>query len=225
MTVSVIIRNQKSSGPYDHALRNRVENNWHILPERVGAFFEKDQQQLVREIYLNLHSEEFRNQAWDQFINDNKNKKAKTPDEIFGTASVALFASPNLDKVEFVFTGRHCTRRSDGNAQKGTAFGGPIFYGHSAQGFYEKPDHPGNVFWFQAERANGLFKMLDGKQQEAALLERQSGRGRNTNCGIERGGEQRIRRFAVLRNDERSALGIAECGGRFAQTFSRRGSS
>src|SRR6266513_772333 len=60
--------------------------------------------------------------------------------------------------------------RSDGNAVQGAAFGGPIFYGHAAKSFNEPADHPGNVYWYQARRANEVFKMLDGKQREMALL-------------------------------------------------------
>lgn len=68
-------------------------------------------------------------------------------------------------------TGRHCTRRIDGDSVDGKAFGGPIFYGHAADGFYEGPNHPGNAYWYQAKRANGVFEMLDGKQREQALLD------------------------------------------------------
>jgi hypothetical protein len=50
------------------------------------------------------------------------------------------------------------------------AFGGPIFYGHAASGFNEKPGHPGNVYWEQALAANKVFEMLDGKQREKALV-------------------------------------------------------
>ena len=50
------------------------------------------------------------------------------------------------------------------------AFGGPIFYGHAAKGFYEKPGHEGNAYWFQAKRANEVFQALDGRQRELALL-------------------------------------------------------
>ena len=55
------------------------------------------------------------------------------------------------------------------NSLEGAAFGGPIFYGHAAQGFNEPADHPGNAYWFQAKRANEVFAMLDGKQREQAL--------------------------------------------------------
>jgi len=53
---------------------------------------------------------------------------------------------------------------------EGVAFGGPIFYGHASQSFNEKADHPKNVYWYQAQRANEVFKALDGKQRKIALL-------------------------------------------------------
>ena len=67
-------------------------------------------------------------------------------------------------------TGRHMTVRGDGNSIEHMAFGGPIFYGHAASGFNEKAGHPGNVCWPQALAANKVFKMLDGKQREKALV-------------------------------------------------------
>ena len=98
-----------------------------------------------------------------------------------GKSSIALFGQPGTGKFEFVLTGRHCTRRCDGDSVEGAAFGGPIFYGHAAQGFNEKPDHPGNAYWFQAKRANELFQALDGKQRQLALLgDPREERGRET---------------------------------------------
>jgi hypothetical protein len=68
-------------------------------------------------------------------------------------------------------TGRHMTIRCDGNSAEHVAFGGPIFYGHAADGqFNEAANHPNNVFWPQAQAANKLYQMLDGKQQKQALL-------------------------------------------------------
>ena len=68
-----------------------------------------------------------------------------------------------------MLTGRHCTSRCDGDSVSGAAFGGPIFYGHEGEQFYEAPDHPSNVYWFQAKQANEVFQALDAKQREAAL--------------------------------------------------------
>ena len=149
--------------PFDHALRSKVDNNWHITDKTVAGFFNPDQQAMVREIFLGLHSPEYADKVFKQVEHDSGK-------EGFGASSVALFGEPGTGKFEFVLTGRHCTRRCDGDSVAGTAFGGPIFYGHAAGGFNEKPDHPGNAYWFQAVRANEVFQMLDGRQRKLALL-------------------------------------------------------
>ena len=61
-----------------------------------------------------------------------------------------------------MLTGRHDTLRADGNSVEGAAFGGPIFYGHAADGhFNEDPKHTSNVWWYQGEQANEIFETLD----------------------------------------------------------------
>jgi hypothetical protein len=149
---------------WNHPRRLMVDNNWHITPQKIRDVLKADQQELVREIFDKLHSDEYKSEVWRQFDQDNKG------DGGFGSASIAIFGEPGTNQFEFVLTGRHCTRRCDGDSEKGAAFGGPIFYGHAAQGFNEKPDHPGNAYWYQAKRANEVFQALDGKQREAALL-------------------------------------------------------
>lgn len=148
--------------PFDHPLRSKVDNNWHITPHKIGRFFTPDQQALVSEIYRGLHSPEFSENAF-----------RRLSDDAGGIAnySLALFGEPGAGKFEFVMTGRHCTARCDGDSVEGAAFGGPIFYGHAPQD-EEEPDHPGNVFWRQAKSANRVFQALGPKQREAALLNR-----------------------------------------------------
>lgn len=146
--------------------RLKVDNNWHITPQPIQDVLKADQQDLVREIFDKLHSDEYKAEVWRQFDQDNKE------DGGFGSASIAIFGEPGTGQFEFVLTGRHCTRRCDGDSEKGTAFGGPIFYGHAAKSFNEKPDHEGNAYWFQAKRANEVFQALDGKQREVALREK-----------------------------------------------------
>jgi hypothetical protein len=149
--------------PFDHPLRRKVDNNWHITNQPISQCLTPDQQQMVKEIFLNLHSEAYRDQVMAQVMHDNGKGGV-------GDSAIGLFGEPGSGKFEFVLTSRHVTRRCDGDSVAGKAFGGPIFYGHAAQGFNEKPDHPGNVYWYQAKRANEVFAMLDGKQREAALL-------------------------------------------------------
>jgi len=147
--------------PFDHPLRSKVDANWMITPFKIGEFFSPDQQAMVEEIFKGLHNPEFIDKVMYHMQED-----------AGGLAhySAALFGTPGTGKFEFVLTGRHCTVRCDGDSVEGAAFGGPIFYGHASQNFNEAPDHPKNVYWYQAKRANEVFQALDGKQREAALL-------------------------------------------------------
>src|SRR5688572_30867247 len=126
--------------PFDHPLRVKVDNNWHITDKKLSDFFTADQQAMVKEIFMGIHSEEYAETVYKQVEHDSGK-------EGFGGSSIAVFGEPGTGKFEFVLTGRHCTRRCDGDSVEGAAFGGPIFYGHAAKGFYEKPDHPGNAYW------------------------------------------------------------------------------
>jgi len=151
--------------PWDDPLRLKVDNNWHIRPKRLREILKPDQQELVRQIFDTLHSDEYKKEVWRQFDQDNLR------DGGFASASIAIFGTPGSGKSELVFTGRHCTRRCDGDSEAGTAFGGPIFYGHAAKSFNEGPTHEGNAYWFQAKRANEVFQALDEKQRALALCD------------------------------------------------------
>lgn len=151
--------------PWEDPLRLKVDNNWHIRPKRLREVLKADQQDIVRQIFDKLHSDEYKKEVWRQFDQDNLR------DGGFASASIAIFGTPGSGKSEFVFTGRHCTRRCDGDSEAGTAFGGPIFYGHAAKSFNEGPTHEGNAYWFQAKRANEVFQALDPKQRELALCD------------------------------------------------------
>ena len=148
-----------ASFPFDDPLRSKVDNNWLITEARIGTHFRPDQQALIREIFLGLHSPEYADAVMSQVEHDGG----------FDKCAIALFGEPGTGQFEFVLTGRHVTRRCDGDSVEGAAFGGPIFYGHAAASFNEPPDHPGNAYWYQAKRANELFQALDGKQRALAL--------------------------------------------------------
>ncbi len=157
--------------PFDSPKRSDVDNNWFIVKDKIGKLFSKDQQALIKDIFMSIHSEEYAAKVLDQVEHDNKDIGG------LGGCAVALFGQPDdtgdasKSKFEFVLTGRHTTRRCDGNSVAGAAFGGPIFYGHAADGFNEKADHKGNAYWYQAVRANEVYKALDGKQRKLALLD------------------------------------------------------
>jgi len=132
-------------------LRLHVSNNWHITKQKVASsFFTKDQQEMIEAIFFGLYDTDWHDRIRKQLRDDAGGYGRQQ--------NIAIFGEPGTGKFEFVMTGRHLTVRCDGDSNDHFSFGGPIFYGHAAQGFNEKADHAGNVFWHQALKANSLLK-------------------------------------------------------------------
>jgi hypothetical protein len=154
---------------FSDPLRDKVDNNWMITRRSIRDVLRADQQDLVRQIFRHLHRPEHADDMMRQMVEDSEGKGFE------GGTSVALFGEPGTGKFEFVLTGRHCTRRCDGDSVAGAAFGGPIFYGHQSGPKDEEPaNHPGNIFWYQAKRVNEVFAAMDGRQRNAALVDGRS---------------------------------------------------
>jgi hypothetical protein len=146
-------------------LRTHVSNNWQITKPHVkGDFFEPKQFDIIYDIFKSVHNPDWHKKVMKHLKDDTGGK------EWGAEQSIALFGEPGKGKFMFVMTGRHMTIRADGGNTENMAFGGPIFYGHAAEGFNEKKDHPGNVYWPQALMANDIYKMLDDKKKEKALI-------------------------------------------------------
>ncbi len=144
-------------------LRTRVSNNWNVNDQYIDSdFYNADQKHLIRQVFEGIISPDWHARI-DQQLTDDAGGYGNEQ-------SIAIFGKPGDGKFEFLMTGRHLTLRCDGNSAEHVAFGGPIFYGHAADGFNEGAGHPGNVFWPQALEANKLFGMLDGKQQKLAMV-------------------------------------------------------
>ena len=150
--------------PFDHPKRSEVHNNWAIVKPTIGDLT-NEQQALCQEIFKNLCSEEGLRAVQKQMDDDYGG---------FENYHVAVFGEPGTDKpFEWVLTGRHNTLRADGNSVEGAAFGGPIFYGHAADGSgNEDAKHTGNVWWYQGQQANEIFATLDDKQKATALVDK-----------------------------------------------------
>lgn len=140
---------------FDHELRSKINANWHITKPKVGSdFFNKDQQAIISEILRGVTSEEGYERLTKQMDED-----AGGLDEF----SVAMFGEPG-GPFEWELTGRHLTLRADGNSVDKAAFGGPIIYGHGE----ETPKD--NIYHYQTKQVNEVFKALDAKQAEQALV-------------------------------------------------------
>jgi hypothetical protein len=148
--------------PFDHPKRSMVNNNWAIVKPKIDDM-STEQQALCREIMKNLCSED----GYERFM-----KQMEDDDGGLESYHVAVFGEPGTDQpFEWVLSGRHDTLRADGNSVEGAAFGGPIFYGHAADGHdNEDPKHTNNVWWYQGAQANKIFQTLDEKQRSQALI-------------------------------------------------------
>jgi len=84
----------------------------------------------------------------------------------FGGCGAMFFGDPVAEKqYAFVFAGHHLTIRCDGDFTDGIAWAGPMYYGHSPNGWSR-----GNCFNFQTRSVVKLYKALSGKQQELATV-------------------------------------------------------
>lgn len=144
--------------PFDHPLRTRINANWAITEPTIEDYFTKDQQVILDEIFRGIVSPD----GYDRF-----QKQMEDDSGGFGQYHVAVFGTPGTGQFEWELTGRHLTVRADGDSVSNAAFGGPTIYGHGA-GDGEK-GLPGNVFYYQTQKANEVFKALNGKQRDLAL--------------------------------------------------------
>ncbi len=84
----------------------------------------------------------------------------------FETIGALIYGEPvEGKKFSLVFCGHHITVRCDGNSEEKTAFGGPLYYGHSPSGYATN-----NVFYKQTKSATELYGAFDEKQRKLAVL-------------------------------------------------------
>jgi hypothetical protein len=83
----------------------------------------------------------------------------------FEGMSAIIYGEPaEGKKFSLVFTGHHLTVRCDGNSEEATAFGGPLYYGHSPSGYATT-----NVFHRQTKAATELLSALDEDMKKVAV--------------------------------------------------------
>jgi hypothetical protein len=91
----------------------------------------------------------------------------------FEGCGAVIFGEPGDDsKFAWVFSGHHLTLRCDGNSEPNAAFGGPIYYGHSAGGY-----NPGNVYRYQTQQVDAVYEALDEQQRKQAMATNNPGDG------------------------------------------------
>ncbi len=129
------------------------------LGKKLGEQFTKPQQELIHETFKAILSGE---EAYERITRHGKWDNAGS----FAGNGVAIFGDPSgKEPFSWVFAGHHLTLRCDGNSQPNAAFGGPMYYGHSANGHSET-----NVYNYQTKHVMGVFDMLTEPQRKQAVV-------------------------------------------------------
>jgi hypothetical protein len=76
-----------------------------------------------------------------------------------------IFGDPTTGQYAWVFSGHHLTVRCDGNSEPGAAFGGPMYYGHSPDGWSQR-----NIFNYQTREVMTVFEALSEAQRRVAVV-------------------------------------------------------
>ncbi|HTU17304.1 MAG TPA: DUF3500 domain-containing protein [Gemmataceae bacterium] len=143
--------------PWDHPARKSVNPN-RALDKTIGAVYTKEQQELVQKIVRAIASDD---KGWHQISRGGTWDATKS----FDGMGADIFGDPSTGKFAFLCTGHHLTVRCDGDSEEGAAFGGPIYYGHSPNGYSAK-----NVFSYQTRQVLKAYQALDEKQRKQATV-------------------------------------------------------
>jgi hypothetical protein len=82
-----------------------------------------------------------------------------------GNGGANIFGDPTTGQFAWVFTIHHLTLRCDGNSERDAAFGGPMYYGHSPDGYSAR-----NAFNSQTRSVVSIFEALNEDQRRRAVL-------------------------------------------------------
>jgi hypothetical protein len=140
--------------PFSDDKRMKLYNA--ALGTPIGKIYTAPQQELVGKILKSISSGE---EGWKQLSREGTWDASKS----FEACGANLFGDVT-GKYTWVFSGHHLTIRCDGNTDEGVAFGGPLYYGHTPNGYSER-----NCFYYQTKSALAAFDSLTEKQREQAV--------------------------------------------------------
>jgi len=121
----------------------------------IGKIYTKPQQELIERIVKSMASDE---KGYEQITRNGTWDASKSLD----ACGAHFFGDPTAKGDWcFLFSGHHLTIRADGKFNDGVGFGGPIYYGHTPNGYSDK-----NCFFYQTKRVLEFYDALDEKQKK-----------------------------------------------------------
>lgn len=148
--------------PWDHGADKGTPTRLRMfnaaIGKKVGDAYTKVQQELVGKILRAICSDE------EGYRRITRGGTFDSSGSLQGCGAT-IFGDPSAGKYSWVFTGHHLTIRCDGNSEDGAAFGGPLYYGHSPNGYSER-----NIFYYQTKSVLSVFDSLNEKQRKQAVV-------------------------------------------------------
>jgi hypothetical protein len=151
--------------PWNHTLpgnnmptRLRMYNAAIFQNAKIGQVYTPAQRDLVDQILRAISSGE---DGYQQLTRDGTYDGSGS----LQNCGAYIFGNPNQGQFSYVFTGHHLTVRCDGNSEPGAAFGGPMYYGHSPNGYSDR-----NCFYYQTQSVRQVFDSLNAQQRQQAVI-------------------------------------------------------
>ncbi len=131
-----------------------------IQQKKISDNYTKVQQEMLDKIFRSICAEEDGYKRLSRGGNfDNSGAFTNIGAHIFGDPT-------DNQKFSLVFSGHHLTIRCDGNSEPHAAFGGPMYYGHTPDGWSDE-----NIFFYQTKAVKEVYDALNEKQRKAATIE------------------------------------------------------
>jgi hypothetical protein len=139
--------------------RKRMYNNPIFTQHTIGGVYTPAQQDLNQRIFRAIASDE---QGYSKLTRNGTFDASQS----FGRCGAYIFGDPSGDgQFAWVFAGHHITVRCDGNSEPDTAFGGPMYYGHTPDPYSVR-----NCFNYQTRAVMSVWDALNGAQREQATI-------------------------------------------------------
>jgi len=130
---------------------------------RIAQVYTRPQQELVQRIVRALSSDDT---GYDRICRRENSRTAWDQNGGFEACGADFYGEVgDSSKWAWVLTGHHITLRCDGDSEPNRAFGGPIYYGHSPDGYSQR-----NVFYHQTRAVLSVFEALTEQQRAQALV-------------------------------------------------------
>jgi hypothetical protein len=153
--------------PWDHRssggllTRHRMVNA--PISRRIGDVYTRPQQELLQRIVRSLCSDDT---GYDRICRRENAQTAWDNSRSFDGCGADIFGEvADGREWAWVFSGHHITIRCNGDSEPNRAFGGPIYYGHTPDGYSQR-----NVFYHQTRAVLSVFDALTEQQRNQAIV-------------------------------------------------------